>query len=98
MATVLSGDDPECQLEAAVCITNPLATVLSGDDPECQLEAAVCITNLAVGAVSVELAGVVGGYLVTLCGSSSSLLQVSPAIPRGPSLHISWGIQVSETS
>ncbi|XP_043224362.1 importin subunit alpha-like [Amphibalanus amphitrite] len=48
---------------------------LTGDDPECQLEAAVCITNLAAGPVTTELTGVVGGYLVTLCGSSSHRLQ-----------------------
>ena len=53
-----------------------------GDDPASQLEAAACITNLAAGAVSPQLTGLVGGYLVTLSASGSHLLQVSSAITR----------------
>ncbi|XP_037088819.1 uncharacterized protein LOC119109317 [Pollicipes pollicipes] len=52
-----------------------LLAPLTGDDPDAQLEAAACLTNVAAGPVSLEVAQMVGSYLVTLSASASPLLQ-----------------------
>ena len=64
---------PVCLLHCVI-----LSRVSSGGDPECQLEAAACVTNLSVGpaAQTQPVAGLVGGYLVTLSASASHVLQV----------------------